>query len=182
MDRLLVEGIAPIDLISERVIGIVGDLAGHWTDNTRTFLKVQQYWIAELAERGEIDAPERRNLLFEHAAREWEATPPAYPVVAAGVTSASPSLARMLRVVSELPGGSVVLPDFDLALPPEVWDELGTAGKPEQPDDPPFGRADAVTHPQYHLKLLLNRMGIARDEVAAWHRSGYGALRPSAAR
>ncbi|PZQ55548.1 MAG: double-strand break repair protein AddB [Novosphingobium pentaromativorans] len=175
MDRLLVEGIAPIDLMSERVIGIVGDLAGHWTDNTRTFLMVQQYWIAELAERGEIDAPERRNRLFEHAAAEWRAVPPQYPVVAAGVTSASPALARLLRVVSELPGGSVVLPDFDLALPGEVWDELGIAGKPENPDEPPFGRGDAVTHPQYHLKLLLNRMGIAREEVSAWHRSGYGA-------
>lgn len=175
MDRLLVEGIAPIDLMSERVIGIVGDLAGHWTDNTRTFLKVQQHWIAELAERGEIDAPERRNLLFEHAAREWQASPLAYPIVAAGVTSASPSLARLLRVVSELPGGSVVLPDFDLSLPPEVWDELGTAGRPDSPDDPPFGRGDAVTHPQYHLKLLLNRMGISREEVAHWHRSGLGA-------
>jgi ATP-dependent helicase/nuclease subunit B len=29
----------------------------------------------------------------------------------------------------------------------------------------PFGREDALTHPQYHLKLLLNRMGVARGEV-----------------
>ncbi|TCM21738.1 ATP-dependent helicase/nuclease subunit B [Novosphingobium sp. PhB165] len=179
MDRLLVEGIAPIDLMSERVIGIVGEMAGHWTDNTRTFLKVQQFWLAELATRGEIDAPERRNQLFEHAAREWRAAPPPFPVVAAGVTSASPALARLLRVVSELPEGSVVLPDFDLALPENVWDELGTAGHPVEPEDPPFGPNDAVTHPQYHLKLLLNRMGVSRGEVAPWHRSGPGASAPS---
>lgn len=178
MDRLLVEGIAPLDLMSERVIGIVGDLAGHWTDNTRAFLAVQQYWIAELAERGQVDAPERRNRLFEHAALRWRKEPPAYPVVAAGVTSASPALAKLLRVVSELPGGSVILPDLDLALDAAVWDELGTAGNPAEPDDPPFGRSDAVTHPQYHLKLLLNRMGIARDEVQPWHRSGLGAAPP----
>lgn len=179
MDRLLVEGIAPLDLMSERVIGVVGELASHWTDNTRTFLKVQQYWLAELATRGEIDAPERRNQLFEHAAREWRANPPAFPIVAAGVTSASPALAKLLRVVSELPEGSVVLPDFDLSLPQDVWEELGTAGNPAEPEDPPFGAHDAVTHPQYHLKLLLNRMGIARDEVAAWHRSGPRASPPS---
>ncbi|WP_395394464.1 PD-(D/E)XK nuclease family protein [Novosphingobium sp. BL-8A] len=179
MDRLLVEGIAPLDLMSERVIGVVGELASHWTDNTRTFLKVQQYWLAELADRGEIDAPERRNQLFEHAAHEWRAAPPPFPIVAAGVTSASPALAKMLRVVSELPEGSVVLPDFDLSLPEDVWDELGTAGNPAEPEDPPFGAHDAVTHPQYHLKLLLNRMGVSREEVSAWHRSGPGASPPS---
>lgn len=182
MDRLMAEGIAPIDLLSDRVIGIVGEMAGHWTDNTRTFLMVQQHWIAELAGRGEIDAPERRNLLFDHAAARWRESPPLYPVVAAGVTGASPSLARLLRVVSEMEQGSVVLPDLDLSLDPQVWDELGTAGDPAQHDDPPFARADAVTHPQYHLKLLLNRMGIARSEVQHWHRSGLAAAPPERSR
>lgn len=182
MDRLIAEGIAPIDLMSERVVGIVGDLAGHWSDNTRTFLMVQQYWIAELASRGEIDAPERRNRLFEHAARAWRECPPAHPVVAAGITGASPALAQLLRVVATMHGGSVVLPDLDLTLADEVWGELGTAGAPAQHDDPPFGRGDAVTHPQYHLKLLLNRMGIAREEVQPWHRSGVGAAPPSRSR
>ena len=178
MDRLLVEGIAPIDVMSERMIGIVGDLAGHWSDNMRTFLKVQQYWIAELSERGEIDAPERRNRLFGHAARRWKEVPPAHPVVAAGVTSASPAVADFLRVVSELDKGSVILPDLDLSLSDEVWEELGTAGAPADVDDPPFGPADAVTHPQYHLKVLLHRMGVARGEVRPWHRAGLSAARP----
>lgn len=182
MDRLLVEGIAPLDLLSERIVGIVGDLASHWTDNTRAFLAVQQHWIAELAGREQIDAPERRNRLFEHAAHHWRAAPPEHAIVAAGVTSASPALAKLLRVVSELPRGSVILPDLDLSLDATVWDELGTAGNPAGPDDPPFGRSDAVTHPQYHLKLLLNRMGIAREEVQAWHRSGPGAARPERSR
>ncbi|EIZ80460.1 helicase [Novosphingobium sp. Rr 2-17] len=182
MDRLLVEGIAPIDLLSDEVIAIVGDLAGHWRDNTRNFLMVQQYWIAELSTRGEIDAPERRNRLFEHAAKAWKAAPPAHPIVAVGITSASPSLARLLRVVSELDRCAVILPDLDLELDAEVWDELGTAGVPVEPGDPPFGRGDAATHPQYHLKLLLNRMGVNRDEVQRWHRSGAGAAPPERSR
>lgn len=182
MDRLLAEEIAPIDLISERVIGIVGDLAGHWSDNTRSFLMVQQHWIAELAERGEIDAPDRRNRLFDHAAARWKAQPPPNPVIAAGVTGASPALARLLRVVSEMPQGYVVLPDLDLSLADDVWDELGTAGAPAQPDDPSFVRSDAVTHPQYHLKLLLNRMGVSRQEVMPWHRSGLSAAPPERSR
>ena len=101
-----------------------------------------------------------------------------HPIVAAGVTSASPALARLLRVVSELPRGAVILPDLDLSLDDETWSGLGTAGVPSEPGSPPFGRNDAVTHPQYHLKLLLNRMGIARAEVQHWHRAGLAPAPP----
>lgn len=182
MDRLLVEGIAPDDLLSDEVVGLVGDQASHWSDSTRTFLLAQRIWLAELEARGEIDGPARRNLLFDHAARRWEAAPPAHPIVAAGVTSASPALAGLLRVVSELPRGAVILPDLDLALDDEVWAALGSAGAPEKAGDPPFGPGDAVTHPQYHLKLLLNRMGVARGEVQAWHRSGLSPAPPARSR
>lgn len=182
MDRLLVEGIQPGDLLSEEIVGIVGEQADHWREATREFLTVQAHWLAELGIRGEVDAPTRRNMLFEHAARAWKAAPPAHPIVAAGVTSASPALARMLRVVSELPRSAVILPDLDLSLDAEVWDELGIAGMPEEPGGACFGKHDAVTHPQYHLKLLLNRMGVARDEVQPWHRSGSAAAPPARSR
>jgi len=181
MDRLLVEGLTPVEVL-EQATGIVGDLAAHWTRSTHTFLSVQQYWIAELESRGEVDAPMRRNLLFEHAARRWKAQPPQHPVVAAGVTSASPALADLLRVVSELPHGAVILPDLDLSLDMAVWDELGVAGHPAEPGDPPIGKGDATAHPQYHLKLLLNRMGLSRGEARPWHRSGAGAAPPERSR
>ncbi|MBM3595742.1 MAG: double-strand break repair protein AddB, partial [Alphaproteobacteria bacterium] len=111
-------------------------------------------------------------LLFDHAAQQWRSNPPPHPVVAAGVTSASPALARLLRVVSELPKGSVILPDLDLALDDACMASLGNAGKPDEPGGLPISRNDAITHPQYHLKLLLNRMGISRGEVRHWHRAG----------
>ncbi|MEO6717493.1 MAG: double-strand break repair protein AddB, partial [Novosphingobium sp.] len=182
MDRLLVEGLAPQDLVSDEVVGIVGELSGHWTRSTRSFLQVQAHWLAELGVRGEVDGPARRNLLFDLAARSWQAKSPRHPVVAAGVTSASPALARLLRVVSELPNGAVILPDLDLSLDDMVWNALGTAGKQENREDAPFARDDAVTHPQYHLKLLLNRMGVARGEVRPWHRAGLAAAPPERSR
>lgn len=175
MDRLTVEGLELGDLLDERIAGIVGDLASHWQASTRTFARVQARWLAELAERGEIDAPDRRNRLFAHAARRWREAPPQYPIVAAGVTSASPALAGLLRVVAELPRGAVILPDLDLTLDDDVWQSLGSAGIPAGEDDAPFGERDALAHPQYHLKLLLNRMGVNRAEVDAWHRAGMSA-------
>ena len=172
MDRLLVEDIGPEELTQDRVLDLLGDLSQHWTDSLRLFARVQARWFDELVGRGEVDPADRRNRLFRHAAKRWRAEPPATPIVAAGVTSAAKGVAALLRTVARLPQGAVVLPDLDLSMSREVWDELGAAGAPD--DDPPMARGDAVTHPQYHLKLLLNRMGISRDEVQPWHRAGLG--------
>jgi ATP-dependent helicase/nuclease subunit B len=173
IDRLLVEDVDPEALFGERVQQVFDQMAGHWIENTKVFAAVHAMWLAELRARGEIDAAKRRNRLFVHAAEKWRAEPPTTPVVAAGVASAAPALAELLRVVSELPQGAVILPDLDLSMPDEVWDELGHAGAPDK--EPPLARGDAVTHPQYHLKLLLNRMGVARGELQQWHRAGLGA-------
>ncbi len=172
IDRLLVENIDPETLWQEEVLQVLANQALHWTQNTRLFARVHARWRSELAERGEVDAATRRNRLFEHAAERWRAEPPRTPIVAAGVTSAAPALAELLRVVAELPQGAVILPDLDLSMSAEVWDELGHAGAPDA--EPPLAKGDAVTHPQYHLKLLLNRMGVNRHEVQPWHRAGLG--------
>lgn len=179
MDRLLAEEIGPEELLHDRVLDLFErDLSEHWRKNLHLFATVQRLWLAELQDRGEVDAAQRRNLLFRRAAKRWREEPPVTPIVAAGVTSAAPALARLLRVIADLPQGAVILPDLDLSMEDRVWDELGTAGAPENAGDPPFGRSDAVTHPQYHLKLLLNRMGVARAEVRPWHRRGMTAADP----
>jgi ATP-dependent helicase/nuclease subunit B len=182
MDRMAVEDVPAGQLLDPEVIGLVRELSDHWQQSTLLFAQILAFWQAELAQRGELDPPERRNRLLEHVARRWQATPPPHPVIAAGVTSAAPAVARLLRTVAYLPQGAVILPDLDLTLSDEVWDALGAAGISDQPGGPVFARGDAVTHPQYHLKLLLNRMGIARGEVQPWHRSGLAAAPPARAR
>jgi ATP-dependent helicase/nuclease subunit B len=174
MDRLLVEHVSPEDLFDEKVMGLLGDLADNWKRSLALFMQVQDMWLKELIASGTVDPADRRNRLFRAAARKWRTDPPPHPIVAAGVTSAAPRLAKLLRVVADLPNGAVILPDFDLTISDEVWSELGCAGAPEEPGGPVFERGDAVTHPQYHLKLLLNRMGVNRHEVQPWHRAGLG--------
>lgn len=178
MDRLLVEDISPEDLLGEEVKGLRPELAGHWQDSLHLFARIQTRWRFELSEAGALDAAARRNRLFDHASNRWSEQPPVSPIVAAGVTSASPALARMLKIIAGLLNGAVILPDFDLSLDDAVWEELGAAGATDLPDEAPFARGDALTHPQYHLKLLLNRMGVARGEVQQWHRKGMTAAPP----
>ena len=181
IDRLLVEDVAIDDLLDPTVLGLVGELATHWQDGTRLFARVVVRWQADLAASARADAPIRRGRLLDAVAARWRAEPPPHPVVAAGVTSAAPAVARLLRVVAELPRGAVILPDLDLDLTDAVWDALGQAGAPGA-DGRIFGKTDVVTHPQYHLKLLLNRMGLARGEVQPWHRAGLSAAAPARSR
>jgi len=182
IDRLLVEQKTPADLLSEPVLDRLGDLSGHWQRSIRLFARVEARWQTRLAETGEVDAATRRNLLFERAAKRWRAEPPRLPIVAAGVTSAAPALARLLRVIADLPNGAVILPDLDIAMDEAAWEELGRAGAAPEPGSDAFTAKDANTHPQYHLKLLLNRMGVARAEVRPWHRRGMAAAEPARTR
>ncbi len=178
IDRLLVEEKTPEDLLGEAVLDSVAGLADHWKRSIRLFARVNARWQIALGPRGEIDAAARRNLLFDRAARRWRDAPPPHPILAVGVTSAAPALARLLRVIAELPQGTVVLPYLDLAMNDAAWDELGLAGAAAEPGGPVFTAGDALTHPQYHLKLLLNRMGVNRAEVQPWHRRGTAAAEP----
>ncbi len=179
IDQLLIEGMNPDDLLTAP---LPQELQQHWVAALRQFLIVQSGWQDWLDERGLIDLPDRRNQLLDATARRWRDDPPDTPIVAAGITSASPAIARLLRIVSELPRGGVVLPDLDLSLDDDIWEALGNAGAPVDDGAMPFPASDETSHPQYHLKLLLNRMGVNRGELQPWHRSGAGASPPQRAR
>jgi ATP-dependent helicase/nuclease subunit B len=162
LDQLIVEDVAP-----ERLAQIdPGEgMSDHWEAALKLFRIVLDRWPVERAALGGIDAAERRIRLIERQAERWRATPPAAFVCAAGITDPAPAVARLLRTVAGLPQGMVVFAGLDLALPDEEWEALG----PHQPD-PATGlrRRSIEVHPQFHLKLMLERIGAARGEVSRW--------------
>lgn len=162
LDQLALEDVAPSRLAE---IDPGEGLSEHWESALRLFRILLDRWPAERARLGGVDAAERRMLLLRRQAERWRADPPAGFVCAAGVTDSAPAVARLLRVVSELPQGMVVFAGLDKDMPGEEWDALG----PHEPD-PATGlrRRPIEVHPQFHLKLLLSRMGVARDEVVRW--------------
>jgi ATP-dependent helicase/nuclease subunit B len=175
LDQLLVEEVAPHRL---RDIEL-GELRRHWETALRTFSVVLDRWPAELRALGCIDAADRRNRLLDRVTERWRVEPPAGLVCAAGVTDAAPAVARLLRRVAALPRGLVVFAGLDLAMPEAEWDALG-------PHDPAPDRGHArrpiETHPQFHLKLLLDWLGVARGEVRLWRDDSDRDADPSRAR
>lgn len=160
-DQLLFEKRSVDDLLS---LELDADLADHWRDALDLFARVSQAWRGALERAGRIDAAERRNRLIDRAAQQWHEAPPDRPIVAAGITSAVPAIAGLLRQIAGLPQGMVVLPGLDIDMADDVWDALGPVGETAAE----LGARPALSHPQYHLKYLLHAMGVSRAEVQGW--------------
>jgi len=172
LDALLIEEIDPAEL--RRVVDESDELARHWQKSLAQLQVIYEAWPAILESEHLIDLAERRSRLLKRMAERWGAQPPEGFTVVAGVTTAAPAVAELLKRVAWMPEGMVVLPGLSLTdiLPDEEWDALG-------PDE--NGRGDE-THPQFHLKFLLDRMGIARGEVQRWRQSGRAASSPARVR
>jgi ATP-dependent helicase/nuclease subunit B len=167
LDQLLVEGVEP-----SRLRGFASglpDLSLHWQASLERLAVILDQWPGLLAARGRIDLADRRNRLLAAIAERWRAGPPAGFVAAAGITSSAPAIAGLLRTVSRLAEGMVVFPGLDLGMAGDEWDALG---RHEPDEDTGIRRRSIETHPQFHLKLLLDRMGVGRGEVERWRWGG----------
>ncbi len=168
LDQLLVEEVPPRRLAE---INLGPELTDHWQRALSTFAVVLDRWPGELAAIGRSDAATRRRILLDRLVARWRVAPPAGFVCAAGVTDPAPAVARLLRCVAAMPGGMTVFAGLDLALPEEEWRALG----PHDADPATgFVRRSIETHPQFHLKLLLERMDAGRGEVVPWRGGGDG--------
>ena len=167
LDQLLVEEIPPQRL--REFAADLPDLSLHWQKSLERLTVILDVWPALLKERGRIDLAHRRNLLLTALAERWRTQPPRGFVAAAGITTGAPAVARLLRAVSRLPQGMVILPGLDSGMDEEEWDALG----PHDPDPATgYRRRSIETHPQFALKLLLDRMDVARGEVERWRWGG----------
>jgi ATP-dependent helicase/nuclease subunit B len=157
------------------------DLDPYWQLSLR-FLKIaREAWPAMRAERGAIEAAERRDRLIEAESKRLAGSDA--PAIAAGSTGSMPATARLLATIARLSHGAVVLPGLDTDLDEESWQCI--AGKS---DDKTHDGAPSAGHAQFSMQALLKTIGIERDEVEALaNPSGFGreklvseALRPAA--
>ncbi|HET9429452.1 MAG TPA: double-strand break repair protein AddB [Allosphingosinicella sp.] len=166
LDQLLVEEVEPTRL--NKFVADLPDLSIHWQRSLDKLRLILDQWPAILVSRGAIDLADRRNRLLSALARRWQKRPPEGFVCAAGINLTAPAVACLLGTVSRLANGMVVLPALDLHLPDAQWQALGAA----RDDHETSRRRPIETHPQFHLKLLLDRMSVARGEVRLWRWGG----------
>lgn len=127
-----------------------GDLAEHWQEVVKFLGLLDEAWPTLLQAEGASDPAAWRNARLEAAAAALLATPPAGPVIAAGITGTVPAVADLLAAVLELDGGMVVLPGFDPLIDGASYEAIGP------------------THPYYPFRLLLDRLGRRPGDVAFW--------------
>ncbi|MGH6783678.1 MAG: double-strand break repair protein AddB, partial [Sphingomicrobium sp.] len=158
LDALRIEEIDPARLAD--AVASADDTAEHWQKSLEELKVIVRFWPEILVERHAIDLSERRNILLHRIADRWREAPPPGFTIAAGITTAAPAVAALLACIARMPGGEVVLPGLWLSdtMPKAEWETL---------DPGEDGRIEA-NHPQYHLKLLLDRIGVNRDEVDTW--------------
>jgi len=161
LDQMIVEGVEPVALAK----AVPAELSEHWQASLDLLRVVLERWPEELKRRGRIDLADRRNRLLAATERRWAAEPPPGLIVAAGISAAAPAVGCLLRRIARLPHGMVVLAGLDRFMPDAEWDALdgGESGRPIE------------THPQFTLRQMLDRMGVARAEVRPWRAGRDGA-------
>lgn len=143
-------------------IAIEADLAGHWQSAYGQLLQILPAYQAALSARKLMGPAERRNHLLAALERRLAENMDETPVIAVGITTSAKAVARVLRRVALSPNGQVILPGVDLNLTDERWDDLS----PTTEDGHGFARRrNLEVHPQFHLKHLLELMGVGRSEI-----------------
>ncbi|PHR91645.1 MAG: double-strand break repair protein AddB [Robiginitomaculum sp.] len=121
--------------------------------NAAEFVKIiAEYWPEHLAALGLSEPSARRVALLNAAAKLWDETPPDHPVIVAGSTGTLAATARLIKAVSKMPKGLVVLPGLDVHIDEQVWNDID----------------EDIQHPQASLKNLIKTLGVERADVAIW--------------
>ena len=151
MDMVETEGVSLAGLKD-----IVPELySEHWQKTLQFLEIVTAHWPQYLDAYGFLSPAERRNAVIRADAERLAQSPPAGPVIVAGVTGSVPATVELMRAVAALPNGAIVLPALDTTLDEESWDTI-------LPDADLNAHAE---HPQFGLAKLLTELGVARTDV-----------------
>ena len=123
------------------------EYAQHWQEILKFLRIITKFWPDILKEQGKVDAVEYRNILIKAQLELWKKNRSKKRIVVAGTTAAFPLMKELVKVVTELDNGQVILSGVDKYLSDEDWQEI-----------------DEV-HPQYELKQLLDYLEIDRFDI-----------------
>ncbi|MDB5472812.1 MAG: addB [Devosia sp.] len=135
------------------VSDVEANLSAYWQQTLRFLDIALQFWPQWLEAHGKADAAGLRRQRLDRQALAARLIYGDRPVIAAGSTGSIPATARLLKAISELPRGAVVLPGFDCTMSAADHAALLDHG------NNPHG------HPQYQLAQLLRQLGAGAQSV-----------------
>lgn len=138
----------------------------YWAASRRFLDIAARQWPAMLREINATEEMAARIETIEAEARRLMTGNTASPVMIAGSTGSVPATARLMRAVSRLDNGAVILPGIDLDLDARGWGAIAAEGA---------SIATNFAHAQSSLKRTLVEIGIARDAVVSLGRANLAA-------
>ncbi len=139
------------------------DLAKHWQNAYGDLLTIWPKYLKVLEERKLQDTSNRRNQLLGRFANKISSGMITARIFAVGISTSAPAITAVLRAVALQTRNAVILPSIDLMMSKIDWNNL----LPDDSDDERLTSAIRhEAHPQFHLKLLLDRMGFQRSEIS----------------
>ncbi len=122
-----------------------GDIPKH-IENIIDYLKlVSTSWPKHLSAINKSTTITRRNIFIKTLASRWSKTPPRYPVIISGSTGSFSTTKLLIKTISKLPNGNVVL--------------QGTNDIKEPVPE---------TDPTFQLSKLLNYLDLKPSQLSAW--------------
>lgn len=144
MDEMHSEGVTP-DVLSQLD---VGDQSEHWERALR-FLNILKPFFNTAHDAPDKEA--RQRLLIDALIRQWEVNPPQKPIIIAGSTGSRGATSMLIRAISKLPQGAVILPGFDFDLKQNVWENIADED-----------------HPQFRFQHLMSSLQLNSTDIELW--------------
>jgi ATP-dependent helicase/nuclease subunit B len=129
---------------------VPSNFSEHWQDTLKFLEIITDSWPKVLREMGFLSPWDRQNRLLAAEAQRLRQTPPAGPVIVAGVTGSIPATVDLMKAVAGLEQGAIVLQGLDQRLDDLSWESIAP-GHPE--------------HPDFGFKGLLSSLSVSRSDV-----------------
>lgn len=142
----------------DKIRSIIPENHAQWWQLTSTFLRiVMEFWPEHLAEKGLTDPAIHALQLLKQRAKKITENPPDDPVLVIGTTGSVPSTQALLKSVSGLENGAIVLPGVDLAMRDDEWERLQRSDLIHDPL--------VEAQPQFGLARTLGALGVDRQNL-----------------
>lgn len=138
-----------------------------WWQLTLEFLKIlREFWPARLQELNKQSGTKRQIAMLKKQTQDLAINRHHGPVIVAGSTGSLPATARLIKVVSELDNGAVILPGLDQNMTHEQWQPLYKVASNNADIQSQFDLSSVVVqgHPQFGLARVLWRLGLKVDD------------------